>query len=247
MKFYAFVEEDQKLENARQCPDGRTAFAVAIMANRAKPLVAVRDAEDQVIMINPYEPVIKVNGLMRSEFIGVFVDENGDLTFECSDEIPVLDRMGYILAHYEGDSYIKTITDDEDCDITPKNISEDVNPSKIQIHYVNYEIGPVTYRKTNEIFFNGFKKDLIIEGSLEKDPRVLSLPASYIPDKKLVVMKGEFDEATSMKFIGKMSGVIKLYEHADINRTPYTFYTQDVLNPNTLYRVKNPKIKSITL
>lgn len=246
MKFYAFVEEDQKLENARLCADARTAFAVAIMANKTNPLVAVRDSEDRVVMIDPRESVIEVNGLMCSEFILAEVDEAGELTYTCSDTIPVTTNRNYILVHYENNNYIRAI--DEAGDMASTLICL-LNPAKVQNHSVLYELGPFKLKENKEIVFEyPFGDKFIIEGSLEKDPKYLSLRDPYIPVGKLVAIKGGFGSGTKMKFIGKMSSLIKLCEDVDLDRTPYTLYVQDnILNPSELHCVKNPKINSITL
>ena len=263
MKYFAFVEEGQKLENARQCPTMDTAFAVAIMANTTNPLIAVRDSSDAVITVDPSQKPVKMDWLMRSDFILAEVDSAGELCFTAFDSIVYSDSNKYIiLVYYKDDYYVVG-------NAGMQSISElmkAVNPARIQKHTINHMIGPVTVSGEDKIVFEYNSSEFYITGSVDRDFDILEMDKSLVPDGKLLVLRGDsIGDATQMRFIGKFSSVVKLYEN--IHKAPlrletskfttmlkhrsehtiggYRYYVQDSLH--NYHNVKNPKIGSVEL
>ena len=263
MKYFAFVEEDQKLESARQCPTMETAFAVSIMANTTNPLIAVRDSDDAVITIDPSQKPVKMDWLMKSDFILVEVDSAGELCFTAFDSIVYSDSNKYIiLVYYKDDYYVVG-------NAGVKSISElmkAVNPARIQKYTINHTIGPVTLSEEDNIVFKYDSIKFYITGSVDRDSNILEMDESLVPDGKLLVLSGgSIGNAIQMRFIGKFSSVVKLYEN--IHSTPhcletgifatimkrrsehvsggYRYYVPDSLHDYHI--VKNPEIGSVEL
>ena len=266
MKYFAFVEEGQNLENARQCPSLETAFGVAIIANTVNPMTAVRDSDGAVITVSPSQTLIKMDWLMKSDFVLVEVDEEGELCFTALDTIAHSKNSKYVILVYYRDGYYVVGNAGEQ---SISSLMEAVNPAQVQRHKINHMIGPVTISEEDKIVFEYLSNKFCITGSVEKDFNVLTMDRSLIPDGKLMVLNDTIGNATQMRFIGKFSSIVKLYENNDekaihlnsgkymymlkLRSKPvykYIYYVQDSYDgrgTDTFRIIHNPKIGSVEL
>ena len=254
MKYYAFVEENQSIENARMCPTMETAFAVAIMANTEKPAVAVRNEYGDVITIDPRQELIKIDWIMRSEFI--LVDVDGDvLTLSSCDDIPsIKSDTSLLLVHYASNKYaVGNIGRKFDIDdIKSRILSTTIDNSRYECG-----IGPLV-KKVDRIKFD--RVDHCIEGNLDDHGYVPDMDPRLVPEGKVLVINGAFGDATEMKFVGKLSSLMKIREdstemkfvgklsslmnHESFYSSDYKYYVQ---NKGKFYNLKKAKITSINL
>ena len=237
MKYYAFVEENQNVENARMCPTLETAFAVSIMANTEKPVAAVRDNDGNVITIDPRQQSVKVDWIMRSNFILIELD--GDvLTLSSHDNVPTISTdESVLLVHCTGNNYVVGNIGRQ---LTIDDIKKSIHPADVTKSAYEYGIGPLV-KKIDRLNFKYFTQ-LYIEGNIAEYGYTVDMDSRIIPDGKLLVINGTFGNATEMRFIGKISSLIKLHE--DTYNSHYQYYIQ---HNGKFYNVKNPKIVTTNL
>lgn len=246
MKYYAFVEEVKDIKSInnaelRMCPTMETAFAVSIMTNTTNPMAAVADANGEILTIDPKQQLVKIDWIMRSDFILVEI-LNGELALSSHDNVPYSTNKHMILVHCTGNNYAIANTADY---INLDKIKDEIHPATILNRMVECGVGPFIFKESNKLIFKYLKDKFAIEGSVSDKAFVPDMDSRIIPDGKLLVLNGAFGNATKMKFIGLFSSVIKLYEDVNIQNPIWFYYVQD--SSKKFHPVFNPKIKSVDL
>ena len=241
MKYYAFVETSQNIENARMCPTMETAFAVAIMANAENPVAAVRDENGEVVTIDPRQQPIKLDWITRSSFVLVKLDDD-ELMFRGYDQIPTIPENSALLIHCVGNSYVVGNTGEKHLDID--NIEKLIHPADIQNRIYECGIGPLV-KKTNKLVFNYPNSKFTIEGTVSEDGNIPDMDSRLIPKGKMMILSAPIGTGSEMRFVGKFSSVVKIYEKAEHHPVYKYFYVQD--GSGKFHSVKNPRIVSVDL
>ena len=246
MKYYAFVEEVKDIKNIdkaelRMCPTMETAFAVAIMTNAVNPMAAVADTNGEIVTIDPKQQLIKVDWIMKSDFILVEL-VNGELALSSYDSVPYSTNKHTILVHCTGNSYAVANTDDN---LDLDKIKDEIYPAKIKNNRIDYSVGPFIFKEKCEIVFEFLNSKFAIQGSMSDERLAPDMDPRIMPDGKLLVLNGRIGHATKMRFISLFSSVVKLYEDVTDKNPIWFYYVQDPLNK--FHYVKNPEIKSVNL
>ena len=241
MKYYAFVETNQNIENARMCPTMETAFAVAIMANAENPVAAVRDENGEVVTIDPRQQPIKLDWITRSSFVLVKLDDD-ELMLRGYDQIPTIPENSALLIHCVGNSYVVGNTGEMHLNID--NIEKLIHPATILNRSCEYGIGPLV-KRANKLIFNYPNTELVIEGTVSEDGNIPDMDSRLIPKGKMMILSAPIGIGSEMRFVGKFSSVIKIYEKAERHHIYRYFYVQDAYGK--FHSVKNPRIASVDL
>lgn len=241
MKYYAFVEENQNIDSARKCPTMETAFAIAIMANAENPAAAVRDENGEVITIDPRQQPIKLDWITRSSFVLVKLDDD-ELMLRAYDQIPTVPDNATLLVHCTGNTYVVGNTGEKHLDID--NIEKLIHPADVQNHVHEYGIGPLV-KKVNKLTFTYPNSKFTIEGTVGEDGKIPDMDSRLIPKGKIMVLSAPIGIGSEMRFIGKFSSIVKIYENPERHSIYRYFYIQD--GSGKFHNVKNPRIAPIDL